>query len=194
MRALPIPPHWSERAIVVVREELPRSWFSDAELLAADAYRLQKRRDEFLLSRAAAKTLAVRLGLATEPANCTIGDRRIGDRHLSLSHSAPYAAAAIDAGPVGVDVQVVRPISQAAAHLFLTDDEIGAMQSAGIEDSMIHFWCAKEALWKRHAGRIETLRRVPLALQEVRGSGVAFKDVETVRIGDVVVALTLPIS
>ena len=194
MRVLAIPASWSQRAIVVGREEVPRAWFSDAELDAAGAFRLQKRRDEFLLSRAAAKTLAVRLGLASEPAACRIEERRIGDRHLSLSHSAPYAAAAIDVQPVGVDVQVIRPISQNAAHLFLSDDEIGVMKTIGIDDAMIHFWCAKEALWKRHAGRIETLKRVPLVLRETRGDGVEFAGVETVRIGDVVVALTLPIS
>lgn len=194
MRTLPIPRLWTERAIVVAREELSRSWFSEAELEAADAFRLEKRRQEFLLSRAAAKTLALRLGLAKDPAECRIDNRRIGERHLSLSHSAPYAAAAIDAAPVGVDVQVIRPISVSAAHLFLTDEETSVMQSTRLEERMIHFWCAKEALWKRHAGAIETLRRVPLVLRDVRSDGMLFSEVETVRIGDVVVALTLPIS
>jgi phosphopantetheinyl transferase len=191
MKIIDIPAEWRERAIVVLDEPLQMSWFSDEELRAADHYRHEKRRAEFFLSRAAAKQLAVDLGLAPRPEAVRIaGDRRVGPRHVSLSHSAPYAAAAIDEGPVGIDAQVVRDISERAAHLFLSDREEALMQATRIADRMIHFWCAKEAAWKREGGAILTLKGVPLSLEEVSPRGLRFADVETTRVGDLVVALT----
>lgn len=194
MRIIEIPQRWQGRAIVITETTVPMAWFSEDEVRAAERYRLQRRRDEFFLSRAAAKTLAVDVGLATDPRECRIEQRRIADRHLSLSHSAPYAGAAIDAHPVGIDVQVVRDISENAAHLFLTDAEADVMRSLSMADRMIHFWSAKEAAWKQRGGAIETLKRMPIALQSQTADGLRFDSVETVRIGDVVVALTLPTS
>ncbi|HUP48292.1 MAG TPA: 4'-phosphopantetheinyl transferase superfamily protein [Thermoanaerobaculia bacterium] len=194
MNVIPIPQPWRSRAIVIGESAVPLSWFSEEELRAAESFRLPRRRDEFLLSRAAAKALAVEAGLAADVAACRIEQRRIGSRFLSLSHSAPYAAAAIDTAPVGIDVQVVRPLSEQAAHLFLTAAETEVMRACALSDRLIHFWSAKEALWKRLGGSIETLKRVPLSVPRISAEGLRFDEVETVRVGDLVVALTLPTS
>jgi phosphopantetheinyl transferase len=194
MNIIEIPEDWRGRAIVVAEAAVPLAWFSEEELRAAEGFKLARRRDEFLLSRAAAKKLAVDLGAAEGVAEIRIEQRRIGAMHLSISHSAPYAAAAIDAIPVGIDVQVVRSIRESAAHLFLSEQESAVMQRCGVPDRLIHFWCAKEAEWKRRGGEVETLKRVPLTLEEETSLGLRFDTVDTLRIGDLVVALTRPTS
>ena len=68
------------------------------------------------------------------------------------------------------------------------------MQRCGVPDRLIHFWCAKEAEWKRRGGAVETLKRVPLTLEEETSLGLRFDTVDTLRIGDLVVALTRPTS
>lgn len=192
MNVIEIPEQWRNRAIVVGETAIPLGWFSEEELRMAEGFRLAKRREEFLLSRAAAKQLALDLGAGADFAQIRIDQRRIGSLHLSLSHSAPYAAAAIDQEPVGIDIQVVRPIRESTAHLFLSDEESRAMRECGLPDRLIHFWCAKEAAWKRRGGEIETLKRVPIALEGETPRSLHFDTVDTVRIGEVVVALTRP--
>ena len=194
MNVIEIPEQWRNRAIVVGETAIPLGWFSEEELRTAEGFRLPKRREEFLLSRAAAKQLAVELGAGGEIPQIRIEQRRIGSLHLSLSHSAPYAAAAIDERPVGIDIQVVRPIRESAAHLFLSERESEQMHECVLPDRLIHFWCAKEAVWKRHGGEVETLKRVPLTLEGETPRSLHFDGVDTVRIGNVVVALTRPTS
>ncbi len=192
MNIIEIPEQWRNRAIVVGETAIPLGWFSEEELRMAEGFRLAKRREEFLLSRAAAKQLAVDLGAGTEASQIRIDQRRIGSLYISLSHSAPYAAAAIDERPVGIDIQVVRPIREGAAHLFLSEKEAQAMRECVLPDRVIHFWCAKEAAWKLRGGEVETLKRVPITLEGETPRSLHFDGVDTVRIGDVVVALTRP--
>ncbi len=177
------------------RGEGPRGslteWFTESELSIVESFPRQKRRDEWILSRVAAKQLAVDCGLCAHPRECAIVDRRIGSSYVSLSHSAPYAAAAIDDKPVGIDVQVVRDLSERSAHLFLSESEIEEMQTCTLPHRLLHFFCAKEAAWKRAEGAIETLRRVPLRLLAATDTALQFEGVETVGVNDVIVALTL---
>ncbi|HVR39455.1 MAG TPA: 4'-phosphopantetheinyl transferase superfamily protein, partial [Thermoanaerobaculia bacterium] len=170
MRILELPESWRARAVVL---EGPASLalFSDEELAIANAFPLAKRRGEWLLSRAAAKMLP-------------------RAAFVCFSHSGNYAGAAVDDVPIGIDVQVVRDVSERAAHLFLTDEEDEAMQRCTIAHRMLHFWCAKEAAWKPRSREFTTLRQLPLALREERASGLAFDTVETIAIGDVNVALS----
>lgn len=115
-------------------------------------------------------------------------------RFVSISHSGGYAAAAIDIAPVGIDVEELRDLREAAAHLFLTDEETGDMRNVRVGDRMLHFWAAKEAVWKQGDGVTETLKRTPVKLEAETSSGLRFVEVETVAIGDLVVALTRPTS
>ena len=112
--------------------------------------------------------------------------------HVSFSHSGKYGAAAVDVAPVGIDVEVLRDISESAARHFLNDDEIAAMQRCTIAHRMLHFWSAKEALWKQRGGSVPTLKKLRLRLESENADGLRFQDVETFAIGDLVAALTLP--
>lgn len=181
---------WPDRCRVIAGPA-DLSMFSDAELEQANAFKLTKRRDEWLLARAAAKQLAMRLGITNDPRALSIERPTTAGWYLSLSHSAPYGGAAIAREPVGFDVQVVREIAEWATHLFLSEDETEAMRACGIEHRVLHFWCAKEAAFKRNA-EYETMKQLPMRLLEEREGGLLFDQAETVRIGELIVAITRP--
>lgn len=166
MNVIELPESWRARAVLVNGEP---------PLIEAPEFKLEKRRREWMLSRAAAALLP-------------------DAPFLSYSHSEPYAAAAKDVVTVGIDVQVVRDIDERTAHLFLTDEETAAMSRCTIAHRLLHFWCAKEAEWKRHRGTTLTLKKTPIALLEERGDGLRFDVAETVAIHDVIVALTSAIT
>jgi phosphopantetheinyl transferase (holo-ACP synthase) len=176
MKIVPLPESWHDRAMVISDVADPESWFDADEL----AHLLRpKRRLEWMLSRIAEKELR-RRGAA---GNC-----------VSFSHSGRYGAAALDANPIGIDVETLREISESAAHHFLTDAEIEAMQRCTITWRMLHFWSAKEAAWKRLGGSLPTLKRVPLSLVGEQTDGLRFDGVETFATDDLIAALTLPTS
>lgn len=195
MRIVPTP--WGPN-VRVMTGDATRSGdlFSTEELHEVDSFRLAKRRDEWLLSRAVAKQLARDLGICADPRSCRIAERSLvvegapSGWHVSLSHSAPYAGAAVSRDPIGIDVQVLRPFAGEAAHLFLDEDQIEAMQRCAIDDRLLHFWCAKEAAWKRREGAIATLRQVPLRLLEEGQRSLRFDDAETLATGDLIVAVS----
>ncbi|HEV2718922.1 MAG TPA: hypothetical protein VG323_02800, partial [Thermoanaerobaculia bacterium] len=100
MIELPLP--WGNRAIAIRDVDDPESWLRDDELAVARAFPREKRRCEWMLARVAAKMLARRRGL---------GDIAVERPLVSVSHSGPWAAAAIDVAPVGIDIEVVRDVS-----------------------------------------------------------------------------------
>lgn len=155
------------------RIELPESWRARAALVRGEGAELglEKRERDRMLSRAAAAMLP-------------------DAQHVSFSHSEGYGAAAKDEVAIGIDVQVVREIIERTAHLFLTDDETEMMSRCTIANRLLHFWCAKEAEWKRHGGVTVTLKKTPIVLLEEREDGLLFDVVETIAIDDAIVALT----
>ena len=172
-------------------------FFTPAELETASKLRLPKRRDEWLLSRYAAKQLAMQLGIVDDPRRCTVErpvlfvDGRPTSWFVSLSHSMPYAAAALSREPVGIDVQVVREIAEWSSHLFMSDAEAEVMRSCSIERRALHFWCAKEAAWKRRSDEFATMKQLPLRLLDEREDGLLFDQAETRALGgDLIAALT----
>ena len=181
---------------MIITRDIREEWFTADELAIASGFRLPKRREEWLRSRTAAKALAVERGIVRDPRACTVArptlliDGEPSQWHVSLSHSRGWAAAAIDAKPVGIDLEVVRPVDERAVHLFLREDEAEAMHGCSIADRMLHFWAAKEAAWKQRSGQFTTLKQLALQLIEVRESGLLFDAVETFRRDDLVVALT----
>jgi 4'-phosphopantetheinyl transferase EntD len=199
MKHLELPEPWRDRALVLgaaAHTEHSSSWFAADEV---PDFARGKRREEWMHARIAAKQLAMQRSLCTDPRTCRVDRPRLviagaESEFISISHSHPYAAAAIDSAPVGIDVQVVRDLREAAAHLFLSEREEEQLRAASIDHRVIHFWCAKEAAWKQRHGAVTTLKQLPLSLVEERKHGLLFDTVETVRIGDVVVALTRPIS
>ena len=152
---------------------LPESWRARAALVKGDAQELElgKRERDRMLSRAAAALLP-------------------GMPFVSFSHSEGYGAAAKDEVAVGIDVQVVREVSERTTHLFLTESETAMMSRCTIAHRLLHFWCAKEAEWKRHGGATVTLKKTPIVLVSESADGLLFDVAETVAIGDVIVALT----
>ena len=170
---------WPGRAAIACDIADPESQFDDEELAVIRGFARPKRQREWMLSRIAEKELR---------RNGASGD------YVSFSHSGKYGAAAIDAQPVGIDIEVIREISENAAHLFLTDDEIELMRNRKISHRMLHFWSAKEALWKQRGGSVPTLRRVPLTFESESANGLRFRGVETIAIRDLISAITLPTS
>lgn len=200
MRTIDTP--WSDRVLVMRHDgDALLAAFTESELATAGSFKLDSRREEWLFSRIVAKQMAVRLGLIEDPRAVAIErphlliDSAPSDWRVSLSHSAPYAGAAIAREPVGIDVQVIRDLDERAAHLFLTERETEQLLACGLPHRILHFWCAKEAAWKQRSDEFATLRQAPLALVEERGSGLLFDAVETAMLGDVIVAVTkLPTS
>lgn len=186
---------WPERCRIVKGAYDP-AFFTAAELETASSFKLAKRREEWLLSRYAAKLLAIELGIVTDPRTCSVGrpvlfvDGEPTSWFVSLSHSAPYAGAALARDPIGLDVQVVRGIAEWSSHLFLSDGESEVMRGCGLADRTLHFWCAKEAAWKRRSDEFSTMKQLPLQFVQERERGLLFDQVETLREDDLIVALT----
>ncbi len=182
--------------VLIVRGSYDRDFFTDDELFTAAEFKLHKRREEWLRSRYAAKQLALRLGITADPRACNVArpdlwvDGSPTTWFVSLSHSDPYAGAAIAREPVGIDVQVVRPLQDRAAHLFLSPEETRTMLDCALEHRLLHFWCAKEAAWKQSSDEYATLQQVPLRLMDERADGLLFDAVETKIVDDLIVAVT----
>ena len=189
---------WDGRVLVVRDADFAVDAFTGAELSTADAFKLESRRREWLLSRLAAKQLAMQLGLASAPRAITVErpflvvDGVLTDWRISLSHSAPYAGAAIARSPIGLDVQVVRELDERSAHLFLSPEETDQLSRCTLPHRILHFWCAKEAVWKQRSDEFVTLRQVPLELLDERADALTFDAVETLALRDVIVAVTRP--
>lgn len=181
---------------MIVTRHIREEWFTPGELAVADQFRLPKRRDEWLRVRTAAKELAMRLDIARDPQSVFVARPRLivegveSEWYVSLSHSRGWAAAAIDRAAVGIDLEVVRPVDERAAHLFLRDDEAAAMLRSNIPDRLLHWWAAKEAAWKQRSNEFSTLKQLSISLIEERAEGLTFDVVETERRDDLVIAVT----
>lgn len=186
MRQLDLPPSWRSRALVIANVDDPVAWFSEEELIVARSFRLRQRREQWMLSRVAAKELARQRGDRRPVLEIAL-DR---SPTLSFSHSRGFAAAAMSDAPVGIDVEALRTIDERAAHLFLSSEEEEAMRSCTIADRLLHFWCAKEAAWKQLGGAVVTLKQVPLRLLGATDRGLHFDRADTWSTAEIVVALT----
>jgi phosphopantetheinyl transferase len=92
--------------------------------------------------------------------------------------------------PVGIDVQVVREIAEWSSHLFMSDAEAEVMRSCSVKHRALHFWCAKEAAWKRRSDEYATMKQLPLRLVTERPDGLLFDQAETRIEGELITALT----
>ncbi|MBX2815430.1 MAG: 4'-phosphopantetheinyl transferase superfamily protein [Saprospiraceae bacterium] len=82
---------------------------------------------------------------------------------VSLSHTTGYAALAISAQPVGVDIQ--RPVDKITriAHKFLNSTELAYHDPMTVEQLHV-YWGAKETLYKIYGrGRVEFRRHLALS-------------------------------
>ena len=168
----------SAQAMVITAVDDAESFFTEDELVTVRRFPLEKRRREWMLSRIAEKQLR--------------RDGAVGN-HVSFSHSADYGAAAVGNRPIGIDVEALRDLHEHAAHFFLTDDEARVMERCSLPHRLLHFWCAKEALWKQLGGAVPTLKRIPLRLRNENSTGLQFEGVETV-FSEVIIAVTTLLS
>lgn len=180
-----MPSRWRAKACVVhqVTSADLDAYFTDTERERIASFAREKRREEWAASRLAVKLLAVENGLCADARACTVDSayRRPslsidGSRHareITITHSDGAGGAAISENRIGLDLQKVRPLAARATKFFLNDDEVEALQTVAIDDAMIHFWCAKEAGYKIHAGR-GWYRGVRIALVEETREGLRF--------------------
>jgi len=165
---IPAPIYWSllERSRVELDHGSP--WLSPAEHAVLAGFRFPKRRDEWLLGRYAAKALLRSLPeyralppQAVEVRNDPQGapgfvlpDGLAPTGCLSLSHSGPYALAALvrlpDLRP-GADLEKVEPRSEAFVEDYLTPCEREMVHAAPPEERAFVatlVWSMKEAMLK----------------------------------------------
>lgn len=134
--------------------------------------RLRNERDR-ILSVAAylllREALAAEHGITTPPvfAYHDGGKPFIADRPdicFSMSHCRHGVACALESGPVGVDIESIRPYSEELARRVLNDGELRAVESSARPDvEFIKLWTMKESYLKMTGEGIRSdLKRVPL--------------------------------
>lgn len=141
-----------------------RRVLSEDERLRADRFATARLRNRWLVSRAGLRDIlakycgtrpsAVRFG--TEPTGKPVlsGEKASAALHFNLSHSGTIAAVAVSkAGPVGVDVEYLRPISdwhQVARRFFSASESslLSTVQEGQRELAFYCCWTRKEAVIK----------------------------------------------
>lgn len=71
--------------------------------------------------------------------------------HFNLSHSKGWVAVALDTQPVGIDVQVFRPVSEKLVARVCSDKErqwLCSLPSTKQQQGFAFLWCGKEAIFK----------------------------------------------
>ncbi len=87
--------------------------------------------------------------------------------HFNISHSADMLAIAIDAHPIGIDIEHMRPRRLAALARRIMNEQAYESFIAGgerLEDYYAH-WCVCEALVKQSGSSIWNVRDYPFTLQ-----------------------------
>ncbi len=164
------------RVRVVHERDVPDAgaWLDPVETATLADLRVPKRRSDWLRGRWAAKRLLAEwagleasfAGLEASPAALArIGIRPAPDGApealmdgapgpvLSISHSGPWAAAAVaDDGPLGCDLEEIRELDDATVDLFFTEAERRVIRSrptaAARADQTVLLWSAKESALK----------------------------------------------
>jgi 4'-phosphopantetheinyl transferase len=71
-----------------------------------------------------------------------------GGAHWSISHKEDYVAGVVAPGPVGIDLEKVRPCSEALFRRTGTDGEWGLHSGPKNDHLFFRYWTAKEAVLK----------------------------------------------
>lgn len=71
--------------------------------------------------------------------------------HFNLSHSGNFVACAIDESPIGIDIEVIRPVRQELCKKVCAQDECAYVFPNGefSSERFLLLWTAKEALMKQ---------------------------------------------
>lgn len=136
-------------------------------------FRAAKRRHEFVLGRAAARLLlAQRLDVPPGDVPLRVGedgglDVDESDLHVSISHTARQAVAAVGCRPVGIDLEAIKQLrAEIRRYVFHKDDyDLFARLPLDEHRAQILSWALKEAALKaRRSGLRYSPRRMRISL------------------------------
>ncbi len=86
---------------------------------------------------------------------------------FSLSHSGDYAACAISAGAVGVDIQKIVPVNERVVRRFCTGEELSLLSHRpDAERAVIELWALKESYLKASGISTEEVFRTGFVVSE----------------------------
>ena len=172
-------------AYEVGQAEAWAQWLSAEERARWTAFPSEKRRQEFLTGRVAARTLLggrMNLGPADVPLRVAkSGAVDVEGGFVSIAHAEGEAVAAFAERPVGVDLERVRTRRAGIERFVLHPDEGGLLDALPLPrtQGLILAWTAKEAVLK---ARRSGLRLLPTRLR-LEGLGVK-SGRATVRVSD----------
>lgn len=84
------------------------------------------------------------------------GQPRLNDgKFLSISHSDRFAATAISANPVGIDIQVPHPSLFKVRHKYCHPEELSFLSEDPHDERYLMLWSAKEAIFKIYGHHVD---------------------------------------
>jgi 4'-phosphopantetheinyl transferase len=144
---------WGLWEITETKEELlSLAYLSEGEKREIEGIRNERKLVEALSGKVLVKSLAEKLRLSYSGLikdDCSKPFLLDSKFHISLSHSYPYACAAINKSlPIGIDIEEPKEQVLKIRNKFLSDREIVMVEDS--KEKACIFWSAKEALYKLH--------------------------------------------
>lgn len=74
-----------------------------------------------------------------------------GEIHFNISHSGGWAAVALNSSPIGIDIEVLKPVDQRLRTRICTEDDLDFLQNCEDDETtaLLKIWTAKEAYFKK---------------------------------------------
>lgn len=139
-------------------------WLSSEERACYASFGSEKRQREFLLGRAAARTVLADV-LDRAPADVPLSMADDGavdveghDWHLSIAHSQPHAVAVCARSAVGVDLERIQPRDPALRRFLFAPDERSRPDALPYDanTALLLCWTLKEAVLKARRSGFRT--------------------------------------
>ena len=86
---------------------------------------------------------------------------------FSITHSGDWVAVAFDTEPIGIDLEVRRPINEKLARRLCTEQDLSHLKG-DFNLRLLELWTAKEAHFKRIGTGITNLKSVSYAQLNVQ--------------------------
>lgn len=85
-----------------------------------------------------------------------------GSLHFSISHSGRWAAVAVDDSPVGIDIEVLKPLNPHIKKRICTDNDLEFLSHSKDDENTNFFkiWTAKEAYFKKEGTGITNFKSI----------------------------------
>ncbi|WP_430810548.1 MULTISPECIES: 4'-phosphopantetheinyl transferase superfamily protein [unclassified Carboxylicivirga] len=120
---------------------------SDEDRQRLEMFRLDRRRKEWLSCRVALQQM-----LSAYPAVCYANSGKpslINDRrHISMSHTAGYAAVCLSEQPTALDIEICSPRVEKVSTRFVHPAEVAYIPGDRRKEYLTVLWSAKETLYK----------------------------------------------